>query len=61
MATITVNLEETDICDAIDLWVRAKGMVPRGRARVTVTKGDRPFDGDETSASIEAEMADPQR
>lgn len=59
MATITVTLTETDICDAIALWVKERGMTSVGRAFLNIQKGDRPGEAATIQATVSADMIKP--
>lgn len=61
MATITVTLTETDICDAIAMWMREQGMTAVGRALLDIQKGDRPGDAATIQATVSANLINPQR
>jgi hypothetical protein len=54
---IQISLSETDIQDAIACWLRSKSMEPVGRATLTHTAGDRPWEGETFGASDEATTA----
>jgi hypothetical protein len=51
-----IELSEDDITEAIAYWLKGtRGLVVKGKADLTYTPGDRPFDADAITASVEAE------
>jgi hypothetical protein len=56
MTTATLNLDEANILEAIQMWTRSKGYRPTGApAALRHEKGDRPAEGETFSASIAVE------
>ena len=53
MTTMTLNLANGDINQAIQQWAAAQGCAPQGNASIHYTEGDRPGESGSFSAEIE--------
>ena len=53
MATMTYNLTEDDIHQAIQQWVTTQGFAPQGSSAIHYSDGDRPGENGSFSATIE--------
>ena len=59
MATMTLNLAESDINEAIQQWAASQGFTAVGIASIHYTPGDRPGEIGTCSATIEVVPAAP--
>lgn len=59
MATMTLNLAESDINEAIQQWATSQGFAPQGIASIHYSPADRPGEIGTCSATIEVTPAAP--
>ena len=53
MATMTMNLSEKDLHEAIDAWLSLRGLTTASPPRITATPGDRPGECTTFTASVQ--------